>query len=227
MPFLIRKNPRARRVWIKMEDHSGLVVVLPSWASASRAPEFIKRHKDWILQRLNERDERLAQAAPPWGTSRTIVYRGRPLSLRVRNCACSAPKVEWHRDHLLVHLPKEDGAPLAEILEASFRERAREVFLRRVQSLADLLALRPKRIEIRDQRTRWGACTGRGTLTFNWRLILAPPAVLDYVVIHEICHLKHPNHGWRFWDLVASACPQYEAHRTWLRENGAQLRTAA
>jgi len=85
----------------------------------------------------------------------------------------------------------------------------------------------PKRIEIRDQKTRWGACTPRGTITFCWRLILAPPAVLDYVVAHELCHLRHANHGRRFWDLLSTVCPQFKAHRHWLRENGAMLRSTA
>jgi hypothetical protein len=127
----------------------------------------------------------------------------------------------------MVNVPKGQEPPLTEILETSYRERAREVFLRRVQALAELLQVHPKRVQVRDQKTRWGACTGRGTLTFSWRLILAPPAVLDYVVVHELCHLRHANHSRRFWDLVAQACPQYAAHRAWLRENGALIRTAA
>lgn len=226
VPFTIRKNARARRVWIKMEDQAGLVLVLPRWASTSRATEFLRRHQDWVLNRLAEREDRLAKAGPPLGTGRTVVYRGRPLSLKVRNCACSAPLVEWHRDHLLVQVPRNDESPLGPILEASFRARAKEIFLRRVASLAEQIAVRPKRVEVRDQKTRWGACTGRGTLTFNWRLVLAPPAVLDYVVIHELCHLRHPNHGWRFWELVASFCPSFSAHRAWLRDHGAFLRSA-
>lgn len=227
VPFIIRKNARARRVWIKMEDHAGLVLVLPRWANPAQAAEFLRRHKDWIMKRWSEREERLSKAAPPLGTTRMLLYRGRPLSLRVRNRACSAPSVEWHQDHVLVHLPMGEEPPLSEILEASYREKAREVFLRRVQALSELLQVHPKRIQVRDQKTRWGACTGRGTLTFSWRLILAPPAVLDYVVVHELCHLRHANHGRRFWELVSEICPQFDAHRAWLRENGALIRTAA
>ena len=227
VPFSIRKNARARRVWIKMEDQAGLVLVLPRWASPSNAPEILRRHKDWILKRLSEREERLSKAAPPLGSCRTLVYRGRPLPLRVRNCACSVPFVEWHQDHVMVNVPKGQEPPLTEILETSYREKAREVLLRRVLALAELLQVHPKKVQVRDQKTRWGACTGRGTLTFSWRLILAPPAVLDYVVVHELCHLRHANHSRRFWDLVSQACPQFAAHRAWLRENGALIKTAA
>jgi hypothetical protein len=227
VPFTIRKNARARRVWIKMEDHAGLVVVLPRWASPSRAPEILRLHKSWVLDRLTEREERLSKAVPPLGTTRTLVYRGRPLSLRVRSCACTSPTVEWHRDHVLVQVPRDGDSSLPKILENSYRNRAREVFERRAQALSEVLGLRPKRIEIRDQKTRWGACSGRGTVTFSWRLVLAPPAVLDYVVAHELCHLRHANHGRRFWELLSTVCPNFAAHRRWLRENGALLRSVA
>jgi hypothetical protein len=79
------------------------------------------------------------------------------------------------------------------------------------------------RIEVRDQRTRWGSCSPRGTLSFNWRLVLAPFAVLDYVVVHELCHLREPNHSARFWRLVESRRPAWRDQRAWLREHGPEL----
>jgi predicted metal-dependent hydrolase len=78
-------------------------------------------------------------------------------------------------------------------------------------------------IQIRDQRTRWGSCSPRGTLTFNWRLVLAPPAVLDYVVVHELCHLREANHGPGFWRLLQDTRPGYKAPRAWLRRHGHEL----
>jgi|WetSurMetagenome_2_1015567.scaffolds.fasta_scaffold06862_4 predicted metal-dependent hydrolase len=223
--FTVRKNARARRVWIKMEDELGLVVVLPRWARPSQAPEILLKHKDWVFGQLTKREERRTRALPPLGTTRTVVYRGRPLQLCVKASAGNRAAVEWHRDHVLVQMPAQGEPWISEILEASYRDRAREIFSRRVQTLSGELDVRPKRIEIRDQKTRWGACAPSGTVTFNWRLVLAPPAVLDYVVAHELCHLRHANHGRRFWDLLSTVCPQFMAHRHWLRENGALLRS--
>ncbi|MDQ3823259.1 MAG: M48 family metallopeptidase, partial [Actinomycetota bacterium] len=80
-----------------------------------------------------------------------------------------------------------------------------------------------ERIAIRDQRTRWGSCSRRGTLSFNWRLVLAPTGVLEYVVVHELCHLREPNHSRRFWALLESARPGYRAERQWLRRHGWEL----
>ncbi len=78
-------------------------------------------------------------------------------------------------------------------------------------------------ITVRDQKTRWGSCSSRGTLSFNYRLIFAPPRILDYVVVHELCHLTHMNHSKDFWNMVASVMPEYKTHRKWLREHGQEL----
>ena len=88
---------------------------------------------------------------------------------------------------------------------------------------ADALGVRWTRIEIRDQRSRWGSCSTRGTLSFNWRLVLAPFEVLDYVVVHELCHLREPNHSRRFWKLVESRRPAWRVQRDWLHEHGPEL----
>ncbi len=222
--YTVRRNPRARRVWVKVEDTEGLVLVLPPRVRASSAADILRRHKDWIIARLDERDEMRAQAPAPLGESSTINYRGRPIPLRVRNCACSEPSVSWGRNEVVVTVPRAEAPPVSELLLQSYRERAKEVFLKRVEVFSQLLGMRPRRISIRDQKTRWGACTGRGTVTFNWRLILAPPAVLDYVVVHELCHLRYPNHGPRFWQAVGRYCPQYEHYKSWLKLNGHRLR---
>ena len=88
---------------------------------------------------------------------------------------------------------------------------------------APALGVEPERIQIRDQRTRWGSCSTRGTLSFNWRLVLAPFDVLDYVVVHELCHLREPNHSRRFWTLVEQRRPGWRAQRDWLHEHGPEL----
>ncbi|MBV8256340.1 MAG: M48 family metallopeptidase [Actinobacteria bacterium] len=88
---------------------------------------------------------------------------------------------------------------------------------------AEALGVAYERIQVRDQRTRWGSCSTRGTLSFNWRLVLAPLDVLDYVVVHELCHLREPNHSRRFWSLVESRRPAWREQRAWLRDHGPEL----
>ncbi len=112
---------------------------------------------------------------------------------------------------------------LRDVSEADARRAAREVITMLCEEEAELLGVTYERIEIRDQRTRWGSCSTRGTLSFNWRLVLAPFEVLDYVVVHELCHLREPNHSLRFWKLVESRRPDWRAHREWLHQHGPEL----
>jgi predicted metal-dependent hydrolase len=109
------------------------------------------------------------------------------------------------------------------VSEAEARRATRELVGMLVDDEAAALGVAVSRIEVRDQRTRWGSCSTRGTLSFNWRLVLAPLDVLDYVVVHEVCHLREPNHSHRFWGLVESRRPAWRAQRDWLREHGPEL----
>ena len=115
------------------------------------------------------------------------------------------------------------GLALAGLGEAEGRRRAREAVTEVAETEAPRLGVSFAAIQIRDQRTRWGSCSPRGTLTFNWRLTLAPYAVLDYVVVHELCHLHEANHGAGFWRLVEQARPDYRVPRAWLRRHGHEL----
>jgi predicted metal-dependent hydrolase len=109
------------------------------------------------------------------------------------------------------------------VSETEARLAVRELVAMLVDEEAPHIGVKPKRIQIRDQRSRWGSCSTRGTLSFNWRLVLAPFDVLDYVVVHELCHLREPNHSRRFWRLVEQRRPCWRAQRDWLHEHGPEL----
>lgn len=108
-------------------------------------------------------------------------------------------------------------------LEKRYRSAARIQFEQRCAYFRALTGGSFTSITIRDQKTRWGSCSSRGTLSFNYRLVFAPPAVLDYVAVHELCHLTHMNHSKEFWNLVGSVMPDYRAHRRWLKDHGQEL----
>ena len=108
-------------------------------------------------------------------------------------------------------------------LEAAYRRKARERIGQRTAYFAALMGVTYGRISIRSAKTRWGSCSSEKNLNFNWKLILALPEVLDYVVIHELCHLKEMNHSKAFWDEVEKVMPEYETYKLWLKENGWRL----
>lgn len=110
-----------------------------------------------------------------------------------------------------------------EILEKRYKNAARARFEARTAYYHTLTGGHYTSITIRDQKTRWGSCSSRGTLSFNYRLVYAPPRVLDYVVVHELCHLTHMNHSKDFWDMVGSVMPDYKACKNWLKEHGHEL----
>lgn len=112
-------------------------------------------------------------------------------------------------------------------IEKRYREAARQRFEARVPYYHRITGGNYTSITVRDQKSRWGSCSSRGTLSFNYRLIFAPPPVLDYVVVHELCHLTHMNHSKDFWDMVASVMPEYGEYRKWLREHGHELTVEA
>lgn len=123
-----------------------------------------------------------------------------------------------------------DAAPRSQLtdaqrraLEGRYRQAAREYFAARVAHYEPIIGVTHGSIAIRDQKTRWGSCSAKGNLNFNWRLMLAPPRILDYVVVHELCHRKEMNHSKAFWNAVETVLPDYRECRKWLKENGKTL----
>lgn len=160
-----------------------------------------------------------------------------PLSGSVRDAARMAEeKRGWIIEKVLMQRQRLEEAQKKEAqrdkcytpeqrssLEKRYRETAKEYFPKRAAYYAALLGVSYDRIRIAGQKTRWGSCSSNKTLSFNWKLMLAPPKVLDYVVVHEICHLREMNHSPRFWALVESLMPDYKQQRKWLKENGHTL----
>lgn len=139
-------------------------------------------------------------------------------------------KSHWIITHYLQILEKKNNRPHSDLtdtqrtaLEKRYIEAARSYIPKRVAYYSDMTGGTYNRITIRSQKTRWGSCSSKGTLSFNWRLMLAPPAILDYVVVHELCHLKHMNHSADFWKAVESVYPDYRNARKWLKEHGNEL----
>ena len=139
-------------------------------------------------------------------------------------------KADWilktYERQLKVQPPvvSQEKSPQTLALEKRYRDAAKDYIPKRIEYYHQFTGGTYKKITIRDQKTRWGSCSSTGTLSFSFRLILAPPRVLDYVVVHELCHLTHMNHSKEFWKMVENILPDYKEHRKWLKENGHTLR---
>jgi predicted metal-dependent hydrolase len=212
IPYQVRRSDRARRVRVSVDIERGVEVVLPRRAAEREAAAAIAELGPWIERRVAEL-ERVRAALAARGE--TVPYLGRPLRLMAQP---GRTRVHRQGDALLVPLTDRRSA-----LERWFRRAARAEIEPRLAHACGLAGSSYSKLTIRGQRTRWGSCSPTGTLSFNWRLLLAPEPVLDYVVWHEVCHLEVLDHSPRFWALVAQRCPAYREQVRWLRRNGATL----
>jgi predicted metal-dependent hydrolase len=156
----------------------------------------------------------------PWGEPARLTVPSRMSRAEVERLL--AQKRPWLEEQRRRQVPRLGFEHLT-VSESEARAGARELISALAEEEAGPLGVAYRRIRIGDQRTLWGSCSSAGTLSFNWRLVLAPLEVLDYVVVHELCHLRVPNHSKTFWTLVEGLRPGWREHRDWLRENGAEL----
>src|SRR3954452_18359203 len=212
LEYTIRRSPRARRIRVKVDPYDGVEVVIPQRATKREAQAAIRELRPWIEKRLAEAHQARQRLSSPPGT---VPFLGAHLRLR------SDPRrTRAHRKHDELHVP---GYDTAQALERWYRTRAKHEIAPRLDRATQALGKPHASLAIRSQRTRWGSCSSIGAMSFNWRLMLAPEPVLDYVVWHEACHLVVMDHSKRFWALVERHVPDYRDHRAWLRRNGAAL----
>ena len=215
MEYAIRRSDRARRIRVSVEGDGAVVVTLPRRTAARHADVAVLELGSWIARRQAVvAAERAAVAA----RGETVPYLGEVLELRGEP---GRQRVHRADDVLLV---PQDQAARRPALERWFRRQAAAELACRVPAACAALGVVHTGITVRAQKTRWGSCSARGGLSFNWRLLLAPPEILDYVVWHEACHLVELNHSPRFWALLDRHRPGYAAERAWLRRHGATLR---
>jgi predicted metal-dependent hydrolase len=210
--YRIRRSDRARRVRVSV-DADRVEVVLPRRAAQSEAAAAVRELEPWIRRRLREvAHAREAVAA----RGDAVPYLGEMLEVRTE-----PGRTRVHRRGAVLWAPA--GAERTAALERWYRRAAHAEVADRLDRACAMAGLSYSRLTIRGQRTRWASCSRSGTMSFNWRLLLAPEEVLDYVVWHEVCHLEVMDHSPRFWALLARWCPGYRAHSRWLRRHGQTL----
>jgi predicted metal-dependent hydrolase len=212
IPYTVRRSARARRVRVNVHAHTGVEVVLPARAPERAAAVAVSELRPWIERRLQEAREVRARIAARAGT---VPYLGAPLEL-----VPQPGRTRAHRTGERLLVPDGDARPA---IERFYRRAARAEIATRLDLATALAGSDYSALDIRAQRTRWASCSPAGRMSFNWRLLLAPERVLEYVVWHEVCHLEILDHSTRFWSLLERRWPGYREDRDWLRRNGATL----
>ncbi|HXE00900.1 MAG TPA: SprT family zinc-dependent metalloprotease [Hyphomicrobium sp.] len=216
----VRRHPGARRLTLRVSrTRRAVIVTLPLQCDLDEAGTFLNRHIDWVRARLDSLPNQV-----PFEEGAAMPLRGEPHMIAFTGCTrtrlITVDRPKGKRPHILVPGAKEFAAN--RIVRWLFDEARRDLEVS-VTRHARLLSLKAKNIVVRDQTSRWGSCSTTGALSFSWRLVLAPPFVLDYVAAHEVAHLAEMNHGPRFWALVKKIRPDFETAKQWLQMLGPDL----
>lgn len=223
VPYTVKRSSKAKRVRLEIRVTTGLTIVVPGSYKTEELPDLLRKRSRWILGKLAECGKNQSLAAEKeLKSGDSISYLGRYLRVVVRYNPSTPVSVRLEKNRLLVNLDSQNGR-LNMVLEWWYRQQAERLIKKRADELCSLLGVAYGRLSIRRAKTRWGSCSRKGNLNFNWKLIMVPEPVIDYVIIHELAHLKELNHSKNFWKLVAEHCPQWRQYRQWLKGEEATL----
>lgn len=217
--YRVRRSQRARRLTLEVDKRNGLVVVLPARVARREVFAMLQEHAVWIDRQVERFGVRFGPQCREYASGSELLFLGRARRLEIEPLAAGRKRsvLRLDGDTLHARLAPRDVLEIRPVLERWLRRQARRIFAERVAFLSDRIGLTPGKVIVGERISRWGSCSGRGTLSFCYRLVLAPPPVVDAIVAHEICHLRHGNHGRRFWRLLRLACPGYDEQMAWLR----------
>lgn len=222
VPYTIHRRQR-RRLSLHI-DHRGLRVLGPMRTSAAEVAQLIRHHEDWVLRKLDEWQSTHAQRQWTIDSQLPLSYLGTPLSVVLRAHTLKTPKVALETTQLIVCTSDpRDHTRHHRALVLWLREQAMHCFAERVALYAGQLGVDMPKLALSQARTRWGSCNHRGDIRLNWRLIHLPVPLIDYVVAHELAHLKEMNHSPRFWAVVETLVPTWRAARLALRQHITRL----
>ena len=228
IPYLIKKSARAKHLRITIAKN-GVVVTMPAFLNEKKAISFVEQKKGWIAEKVDKMGGFSSERNTRQFTDgEELPFQGEIFKLRVVEGDGKRTTAKLKGDCFWVQVNREMSADVrpTEIrkkLEQLYKDLAREALIERVEFYKLQLGVDYNQIRFKEQKSRWGSCSKKCNLNFNWKLVMAPPDVIDYVVAHELCHLRHMNHSRDFWRCVEALIPNYRESRLWLKKNGWQL----
>lgn len=224
VPYVVRQSSAARALRLRV-GVDGVEVILPSQRPIGEAHAFLTQNETWVVSQLR-RVERLRTIRRHSIQQDEILFRGVPTKIFIETTEArrSGNVVSYNSGEILVQRGAASRVPVGRSLENWLRRQARADIEQHLASVTIRLRQSPCRVYVMGQRTKWGNCSGKRNLSFNWRLVLAPEFVLRYLVTHEAVHLAVPDHSSKFWLTVQSMCIETERAKQWLAANGSRLR---
>ncbi len=216
--YTIRYSKKAKHIRLEIRSETGLTVIIPRSYSSKGVPALIKKKERWILEKLEKYNN--AQISRHNNTIKhgdAVLYLGRHFRVVEVQSSENTVSLSMATDMLIVN-NKGGNRGLSAVIEDWYRKQALLLIEEKVKDFCARMGITYGKISIRGQKTRWGSCSKQGNLSFNWKLIMAPEPVIDYVIIHEIAHLTEMNHSNNFWRLVEYHCPEWRESRKRLKE---------
>ena len=224
-PVEIIRTERSKSASIEIEDDT-VKVTVPKNLSDQRIEELIKNRTVWIRQKLKIQTETIRPKDKEYVNGETFSYLGR--NYRLKCLSGGSGEARLTNGYLTVWLAENaSGAALGgrvrQSLQQWYQARALEKLIEKTKRYAAILGVKPQSVDVKEYKARWGSCSSSGDVTYNWRIIMAPHHIVDYIVVHELCHLLEHNHGPKYWKHVEHIVPNYKECRKWLKNNGETL----
>lgn len=226
--FSIARSAKRRTISIEIR-RAQVVVRAPMTVAESILLDFLWKKASWVKQKIAEQEQRLDElvlpAAPVYGQSSELAFMDERLTLVLGRGSTAAIRRVDQQLHVILstrsRLP--DDQQIRQLLQRWYQQQALTILTHKTAQLCVQMGLACTAVTVRETRSKWGHCTSHGAIQYNWNILLAPEVIVDYLVAHEVCHLRHQNHSRDFWALVASICPSFAADRAWLKAMGARL----
>lgn len=219
---------RAKRLIISV-DKDQVRVSVPRGVTSKQVREFVESKREWVFRHWQAfREKQSEKTEEKYAEGGSFPYCGRTIFLRTQIYPENRVRVRFSADALWVYLPSalpETERPrlVREALLVWYKRQAKILFQEKLDDYARKMGLQYHQLRIKEQKTKWGSCSSKGNINLNWRVILAPEQVIDYLMIHELSHLRHLNHSQAFWQEVGKYMPDYLQWKKWLRDNGKSL----
>lgn len=226
---LVKTNRKT--IGITVYANGEVRVSAPYRASEKQIKEIIESKADWIIKKVNKiHSIKSTSIYRHFVDGEKLLYLGNEYQLIIESKNCSKAEVVLNEDVMSIWVCIPNEVPLEErqkfikeLLIKWYSQRFCEIVKNKIQKFSKQIGVKVNRIAIKNQKTRWGSCSKKGNINLNWRLVMSPCNIIDYVIVHELCHLKVMNHSKEFWDVVKSVIPDYTERRKWLKANGSTL----
>lgn len=219
---LIRSKRRRKTISLRIKEDGKIVLYVPYHTPKGEIERFIKEKESWVIKKISEKERSIKETEKAFIPGEKFLYLGESYPFEIRGSDHQEPSLKLSFGKFI--LDQDHIEEAKDLFIQWYKRQAKEMIAGRMDYYSNRLHLLPKGVRITSAKYRWGSCSRDNRISFSWRMIMAPLTIIDYILIHELAHIKEKNHSKRFWNYLESILPDYRKYRLWLKENGHRLR---